>query len=265
MSENSIEIEREALKGNTKAAWEKLMEKVGVDYKDIPDNENLWFQTAGWSSSGKMLFVNDILPKEILERDDSLETKRLVAVLMAASSAYNFSDKDSPYQIAKCAESLEKAVTFVSPELRHKAYYHAADIYKRKVGISNDYAQNIRDNNKIKQGECLLKAIELSPNQSTANLYVGDYLREFTEGGCTYKSAYSPEALDKEIELYEKVLSKFADDKNLETSLHNELSKDYTCKANRTGNINERKILEEKANQHKTKIVVPRDHFKGGR
>lgn len=243
--ENNIDIEQKALNGNVKDAWENLMEKVGLEYKDVPEADILFYETASLSSSGKMNFVNDVLPNEILARDDSKETRRLTAVLIAVSKAYNFSDNYSSFQIAKCAQTLEKAVSFFSPELQAKAYGAAADLYGRKKSHEND----------AKQAECLLKALDLAPTQTEARLYAERYLFQFTKGGYEHKVSYQPEALDKEIELYEKVLEKVADDPKVESYLHNELSKGYSCKAKQAIMPSEQMNLEMKAKQHKTKVL----------
>lgn len=253
----NIEIEEKALLGYTKEAWEGLMKRVGLEYKDVPNSDSLWFNTASFRSSGKMIFVNDVLPREILSRDASQETKRLVGILAATSKAYNFSDHYTPDKFAECARNLEEIIPFVSSELRHKAYGAAANLYERGAGSSDDFTKETRKQNKIKQGECLLKAVEASSNQTDARRYADRYLQVATNGCCfyEYKSAYSPEALDKEIDLYEKVLQKPTDDKKLETILHNELAKGYTCKANRAGLSDEKKTWENKANEHKAKVA----------
>lgn len=245
MMEKNIDIEQKALNGNVKDAWEDLMKKVGLEYKDVPQADILFYETASLSSSGKMNFVNDVLPNEILARDDSKETKRLTAVLMAVSKAYNFSDNYSSFQIAKCAQTLEKAVPFFSPELQAKAYGAAADLYGRKRSPEND----------AEQAKCLLKALDLSSSQSEAKLYAERYLFQFTKGGYEHKVSYEPEALDKEIELYEKVLQKTPDDPKVENYLHNELSKGYSCKAKQARMPSEQLDLEAKAKQHKMKVA----------
>ena len=242
-----LEIEKKALSGDVKEAWEGLMAEVGIGYKDVEGSDNLFYQTAPFSTTQKMLFVNDVLPKEILARDDSKETKRLTAVLMGASKAYNFTDDYSSDAMAGCAESLEAVVPFVSEELQHKAYAMSAHLYGRKKSPSNQK----------KQAECLLKALDLAPTQSLAKGYADDFLFKFTQGGYEHKSSYEPEALDKEIELYEKVLLKPADNAKLESQIHNELCKGYTCKAGQVRNFEEVKRCEEKASQHKMKVLPP--------
>ena len=243
--ENYMDIEQKALRGDVKDAWEDLMKKVGLEYKDVPEAENLFFYTASLSSSGKMNFVNDVLPNEILARDNSTETKRLTAVLMATSKAYNFSDNYSAYQFFKCAQTLENAAPFFSPEMQSKVYGAAAHLYGRKNSSEND----------AKQAECLLKALDLSSSQSEAKLYAERYLFQFTKGGYVNKMAYEPKALDKEIELYEKVLQKKPDNQQVENQLHNELSKDYVCKAKQTRMPSEKADYEEKAKHHQAQIV----------
>lgn len=259
MVENSIE--KDALNGNIRGAWEELMDKVGLNYKDIPNNDNLFYNTAGISYTGKMSFVNDVIPREILARDDSKETKRLTAVLMAASKAYNFADSDSPYKISECAKSLEEALPFVAQELQHFACYRIADIYGKKATPSDDFTKETRKENLKKQEEYLLKAFELSPNQSVAKMYADDYLIKFTKGGYEDKSN-SKDALNKEIEMYEKVLEKPSDSAELSNLLHNELSKGYTCKANQTNDPEEKNKFKTKANQHKAEIVLGQSKFR---
>ncbi len=161
------DIERMALQGNIYDAWNSLLENTGINPNDI--KEDYWFNTATTTSSKKQVFVNDVLPNIIKEKDDSKETEKIILVLMAASSAYNVDwgkqqNYDKSHSFMKIMTNITK---LVDKDNRHYAYSAMADMA----------LQSPKEIQKLfPRKESLRLAVETSPTMNVANLYANSFI-----------------------------------------------------------------------------------------
>ncbi len=181
-----LEIENLALKGETKTAWESLMETYDVKV----GNKDFFYHTADFGNS-RHPFVTDVVPP-LFNRVEDTDAHKLLGTLSACANALNYNNHADvgqlKYQLHKNVNLLSAMEDNVSAENKHL-------LYSQLATISKD-AGNIKG-----YEEFLDKALDNAPSRAEALKYASSLQLSFRGIGEKEEAAKTKQAYSKVLVL----------------------------------------------------------------